>query len=280
MDEPTIGDAFGALMRAALAEETGVGLRPTVAGRYPRPVIEIVERDDGYIQGSPAARYLAPPSRWPQIEHRALAHVRGRVLDIGTGSGRIALELQRRGHPVTGLDTSPGTAEVARARGVVDVVCTAVDEHAGEYDTFLLLGNNLGLLEGRERGPVMLAALAGLAAPGARIVAQGTDPYATADAVHVRYHERNRQRGRLGGQLRVRSRYGHLATDWFDYLLCSPLELAGIVAGSAWRIEVIDDIDRPVYLAVLARRRAGRRQVSGGDRRVPDRAGPGLRSAP
>jgi hypothetical protein len=97
----------------------------------------------------------------------------------------------------------------------------------------------------------LLAALAALARPGARIVAQGTDPYGTTDPVHVAYHQYNRSRGRLGGQLRVRLRYRLLATEWFDYLVCSVDELEGLVAGTPWRLASIDDADRPYYLAVL-----------------------------
>jgi SAM-dependent methyltransferase len=251
---PRLGDAFGELLRDALAVRTGVGPRPMVGGRLPRPVIEIIERDDGLINGAPADHYLAGPDQWEPHDHRAVDRVAGRVLDVGVGGGRIALELQERGVPVTGLDISPGAAAVARARGVRDVVCASVDKHARvgpRYDTFLLLGNNVGLLEGRERAPQFLAALAALAQPGARILAQGTDPYGTTDPVHVGYHELNRRRGRLGGQLRLRLRYRDLSTDWFDYLVCSADELADLVAGTRWGLVDVDAADAPFYLATL-----------------------------
>jgi SAM-dependent methyltransferase len=254
-DEPRAGDAYGELLRAALAEETGQGPRPTVAGRYPRPVIEIVERDDGLVNGAPAARYLAGPAGWPDCERRALDRIRGRVLDVGAGGGRVALAVQDRGAAVTGLDISPGAAEVAAARGVRSVVCATVDDHltsGARYDTFVLFGNNVGLLGSRERAPRFLATLAGLARPGARIVAQGTDPYGTTDPVHLRYHERNRARGRLAGQLTVRVRYLDLATPWFDYLFCSIDELRELLAGTAWRLAEVDDGDPPLYVATLA----------------------------
>jgi SAM-dependent methyltransferase len=156
---------------------------------------------------------------------------------------------------VTGLDTSAGAIEIARRRGLRDTVLATVDQFAAagtaRYDTFLLLGNNLGLIEGPERAPVFLAALARLANPGARIIAQGTDPYGTTDPVHVSYHRRNRDRGRLGGQLRLRLRYRLLATEWFDYLNCSVAELESLVASTGWRLQKIDDTDKPYYLAVM-----------------------------
>jgi len=218
-------------------------------------VIEVIERDDGLINGAPADHYLGEPAEWQPHDHRALRLCRGQVLDIGTGAGRTAVELQRRGMAVTGLDTSPGAIEIARRRGLRDTVVTTIDAYAAKaptrYDTFLLLGNNLGLLESAERAPVFLAALARLANPGARIVAQGTDPYGTTDPVHAEYHRRNREAGRIGGQLRLRLRYRRLATDWFDYLNCSPAELGKLVVGTGWRLKSIDLEDRPYYLAVM-----------------------------
>jgi SAM-dependent methyltransferase len=251
----TMDDPFGELMRDALAELTGVGPRPTLGGVYPRPTIEIIERDDGYVNGVPATRYLGPASEWYSFEHRALDRLSGHVLDIGVGAGRFALAAQERGLPVTGLDISPGALEVAAARGLRDTVHATVDEHATgdrRYDTFALFGNNLGLLESRERAPVFLAALAAMARPGARIVAQGTDPYRTTDPAHLAYHERNRGRGRMAGQLRLRIRYRAMATGWFDYLLCTPDELAGLLAGTAWQLSDVDDGDLPFYVATMS----------------------------
>jgi SAM-dependent methyltransferase len=197
---------------------------------------------------------MAEPSGWQPHDHRALARVRGSVLDIGSGAGRTALELQRRGVAVTGLDISPGAIEVARKRGLRDTVLNTIDAYAhssARYDTFLLLGNNLGLIEGPDRAPVFLAALAALARPGAQIIAHGTDPYGTTDPVHTAYHRRNRDQGRLGGQLRLRLRYRELATDWFDYLVCSVGELRTLVEGTAWRLVDVDEVDHPYYLATL-----------------------------
>ncbi len=254
MDEPLIGDVFGEMIRDAYAVRTGVGPRPLAGGRVPRPVIEVIERDDGLINGAPADHYLYEPAEWQPHDHRALRLCRGHVLDIGAGAGRTAIELQHRGMAVTGLDTSPGAIEVARRRGLRDTVLNTVDAYASasaRYDTFLLLGNNLGLLESRERAPVFLDALARLANPGARIIAQGTDPYGTTDPVHVSYHRRNRERGRFGGQLRLRLRYRLLTTPWFDYLNCSIDELSGLLDDTPWRLKSIDEQDRPYYLAVM-----------------------------
>lgn len=44
--------------------------------------------------------YFAPVHHWAAVERRGLRFVRGRVLDVCVGAGRVALELQARGREV------------------------------------------------------------------------------------------------------------------------------------------------------------------------------------
>ena len=119
-------------------------------GKRPR---ELVERDDGFLDLSGGAEaYFAPVRRWPASERRALRWARGRVLDVGVGAGRVALELQQRGHEVVGIDVSPLALEVSRRRGVGRVELRGlddVDESLGPLDTAVLFGNNFGLFGSR-----------------------------------------------------------------------------------------------------------------------------------
>src|SRR5215470_13199804 len=83
------------------------------------PSTEIIERDDHWFDvsvGAPA--YFAPFEKWPSIEQRAMRDVRGRVLDVGCGAGRVALHLQARGHDVVAIDVSPLAVKTCRLRGV------------------------------------------------------------------------------------------------------------------------------------------------------------------
>jgi SAM-dependent methyltransferase len=257
VEEPRTGDAFGELLLAARAEETATGPRLMLAGHVAQPVVEVVEWDDGMVNATPAARYLAAESGWLGCERRALLHLDGPVLDVGCGAGRLCLALQGRGVTVTGLDPSPGAVAVARDRGVRDVVCGYPDDHADSgrrYRTFAFFGANLGLLASRERAPVLLGALAAMATTDARIVGQGVDPYRHAPEELRAYHARNRARGRLPGQMRMRVRFLTLATPWTDFLLCSVAELERLLDGTDWRLTAVDDADAPMYSVVLRRR--------------------------
>jgi SAM-dependent methyltransferase len=220
--------------------------------------IEVVERDDGFVNASslgPAA-YLAPFRRWPKAERAAMRLARGRVLDVGCGAGRVALELQERGYEVVGIDISPLALEVARSRGAKDVrelPVTRVGPSLGRFDTFVMFGVNFGLMGSGRRAPWLLRRFRPLANEGARILAESVNPYSTENPDHLAYHERNRQRGRMAGQLRIRIRHGRYRTPWFDYLLVSPEEMAELANGTGWELTRVIDKGEHVYVGVLER---------------------------
>jgi SAM-dependent methyltransferase len=211
---------------------------------------EIIERDDGFIT-SAGLNYFAPVRRWPAVERRALRYVRGRVLDVGVGAGRVALELQARGREVVAIDVSPGAVEVARNRGVSDVRLLAfeeVDASLGHFDTVVMYGNNFGLFGSRAKARRLLRRLRPFVAC---IVATSNDPYATEDLAHLAYHERNRGRGRMSGQLRLRVRYRDLVGPWFEYLIVSPDEMADIVESTGWQLRRLVRDEGSYFVAVL-----------------------------
>jgi SAM-dependent methyltransferase len=245
----------GEVLRAVLRPEQDAFGRLLVERAAGRQVVEVVERDDGCVFTGDPRYYLAPFPKWWQQERRAMRFVRGRVLDLGCGAGRVSLHLQNRGLEVVGVDVSPLAVKVARKRGFaaarIGTVATAVKE--GElFDTILLLGNNLGLLAGERQGRRMLRRLAQLATDEGRILAGSYDPYDGASELALRYQAHNRERGKLGGVERIRVRYRQYATPWYDVLFASRDELTELASGTGWRIARFVD-DGPGYVAVLQR---------------------------
>jgi SAM-dependent methyltransferase len=214
--------------------------------------LHVIERDDGLVNVMDAAVYLAPPSRWSAHERRAVQLARGSVLDIGCGAGRHALAMQSRGLRVRGIDTSPLAIRTARARGLHDARVLDVRELArGSYDTIIMLGNNFGLLGAPKPGRRLLHRFHDLTTNDARIIAESNDVHRTRDPVHLAYHVRNRARGRLPGQLRLRVRYRDAASPWFDYLMVSLDEMRAMVEGTGWHVTRTLRSRGSAYIAVL-----------------------------
>ena len=240
---------------AELVEEQDAYGRALFDYYHGRGGYEVNERDDGAvgISAGPAA-YLTDYEDWPAHQRRAIRLARGRVLDVGCGGGRVALHLQAKGLDVLGIDISPLAIRVCKARGLKRarvLSITQVSRKLGTFDTVVMYGNNFGLFGGFRRARWLLRRFHGMTSPRARIIAESNDPYQTDLPHHKAYHERNRRRGRMGGQVRIRVRYLTLATPWFDYLLVSKAEMAEILAGTGWRVSRFFDSDRSPYVAVI-----------------------------
>jgi len=211
---------------------------------------DMVERDDGFIAVEDTQRYLDPFRRWPAVDRQAFRLLKGRVLDVGCGGGRVALELQQRGRVVAALDVSPGAVDVCRARGVADVRLAsmgAVDATWGPVDTIALFGNNIGLLETPARATRTLRRFSRVLADGGSVVGVCLDPYGTDDPLRLAYQARNRERGRASGQIRLRIRYRAIVGPWFDYLFVSADELRSIAAEAGWVVTDVLEGEGSVY---------------------------------
>lgn len=114
--------------------------------------------------------YSADLALWEELAEEA----RGSVLDLGCGTGRVALHLARRGYATIGLDLEPeliatlaGRAEGLPLRAVVgDAQRFELEEDVG-----LALGpmQLLQLLAGREERIECLGCVASHLAPGGRV---------------------------------------------------------------------------------------------------------------
>jgi SAM-dependent methyltransferase len=219
-------------------------------------VFEVVERDDDYVDPSPQCPkiYFSKYEEWDPIEQRAMEFVKGRVLDIGCGAGRHSLYLQKKGFHVLGIDNSPLATKVAELRGLKNVNIMFIEEidfRHGSFNTLIMMGNNFGLFGSFNGARELLRRFHKITSEDALLVASTRDPYKTDNPAHLEYHKQNKQKGRMGGQARIRIRFRKYVGRWFDYLMVSKEEMKKILTGTGWKIREFIDSEGPHYIAII-----------------------------
>jgi SAM-dependent methyltransferase len=181
----------------------GLALRSYLAGDHDAKLS--VTRSDGVVTALPIAPFFRTPAEFSALERQALDLCRGRVLDVGAGTGCHSLVLHARGLEVVSIDISAEAVDVMRQRGVPRArVADVFDFEESGFDTLLMMMHGIGMVEtlaGLER---FLAHARTLLNPGGRILVDSMDVRATSDPACLAYQESLRNEGHCVGEVRLR----------------------------------------------------------------------------
>lgn len=107
-------------------------------------VISSISEDDEL----PLSYLFRTEEELPIIEKKALRLCKGRVLDVGAGSGIHSLILQKREFAVTSIDTSKGAVETMKQRCVSNTLHKNFFALKNKrFDTLLFLMNGVGIAQ-------------------------------------------------------------------------------------------------------------------------------------
>ena len=123
---------------------------------------------------------------YPSLDERAVRVLAdlargGLALELGIGTGRVALPLAAAGVRVEGIDASPAMVEQLRAKPGGDAIPVAIGDFAdlpadGEYDLVYVAFNTLYLLANQEEQVRCFEGVARHLKPGGAFVVEGFVP--------------------------------------------------------------------------------------------------------
>ena len=218
------------------------------AGRL-RVLSSMFEEDE-----MPVKHLFRKVEEMPMLEQKALRLTKGRVLDIGAGSGCHTLALQEKGLEVKAIDISPLSCEAMELRGVKDAECINLfDEHLETgFDTILLLMNGTGIAGKIEHLPALFQRLKALLNPGGQILIDSSD---------LKYIYENEDgsfdinlNGAYYGEVDYQMIYKDVKGDRFDWLYVDFPLLKSIAETCGMHGELVAEGEHYDYLARFFRK--------------------------
>ena len=199
----------------------------------------MVVYDDYERDVVPLSYFFRNPDEFPEIERLALDLCRGRVLDVGAGSGCHALALQERGLQVTAIEILPEMVDILRQRGVRDArQATWMDLLDEPFDTIFMMMNGLGLTETLPGLRRFFRRARRLIKPDGQVLADSTD-------VRVRMEPKaggsgsTRRDGRYVGELHFQVEFQGRKGPPFAQLYVDPGTLDRYARNEKWDCEII-----------------------------------------
>lgn len=212
----------------------------------------LVVYDDFERDEMPVSYFFRGPAQFPPLERMALDLCRGRVLDVGAGSGCHSLVLQERGLEVTAIEILPPLVRILEERGVRDVrTATWMDVEAEPFDTVLMMMNGLGLTETLPGLRRFFSEARRLVRPGGQVLADSTDVRVRLDVEAGRTGALERADGCYVGELHFQVEYEGRKGDRFPQLYVDPATLRRYAGEEGWDCEIVCAPD--VYGNYLAR---------------------------
>lgn len=205
-------------------------------------LVTTLEFDTGETWEQPVSAYFAGREQWGELEAWLFGEIRGRLLDVGCGAGRLSAEATavQGAASMLGIDTSPGAVRIATERGLDALVATFPEGlvepsvSAAPWDCVALFGNNLGLLQQCRSASIGIDALARVLAPHGRLLITAGKPGELPPAVLAAGAARS-----TPGAFRARLRHRELVGDWFDYAFFEPGPALTMLSARGWSIDMV-----------------------------------------
>lgn len=187
--------------------------------------------------------YMDKFKDWAKIEKEILRKIKGKVLDLGAGTGRHSIYLQNKGCEVHSIELSPKALEVMRRVGIKNIYLLdwmKIDKKFKDkkFDFVLMMFNNFGMLGNEKNIKKILKKVEKVTERNGKFVISNVDPTKFDSPDVCKFPAQMKYRGKLGKE--------------FQMILVSPKYLERILKDSNWKIKKIGYCDNEFYAAYVA----------------------------
>ena len=186
----------------------------------------------------------------PLLEKKAMNLVKGKVLDVGAGSGIHSLHLQAEGFDVTSMDISELSCEVMKEQGLKKVICEDIWTFESKpFDTILFMMNGIGLVKTLKGLDLFFEYIKKFVNPDGQILLDSSDiKYMFEDDEGGFWIDLNKD---YYGALEYRLAYKNCKADPFPWLFVDFERLRASAINAGWKVELIYEDDHFHYLTKL-----------------------------
>lgn len=189
-----------------------------------------------------------------KLEQKALSLAKGKILDVGAGSGCHSLVLQNRKKDVTAIDISKLSVEVMKEKGIAKAHTTNIfDSSFNEtFDCILMLMNGSGIVGKIENLPQFFNRAKELLNPEGYILLD------SSDLCYLYEDEENEGSFLINladnyyGEVDFQMQYENTLGDKFDWLYIDFNTLAYHAEENGFKAELIEEGEHFDYLAKLS----------------------------
>lgn len=186
----------------------------------------------------------------PELEKIALEEARGRILDVGAGSGCHSAALKEMGKKTVAIDISPLSVKTMCERGLDARLINFYDPSFNErFDTILMLMNGTGIIGTLDQMPAFFERVRQLLTPGGSLIVDSSD---------LRYLFEEEDGSMMidladdyYGQLDYQMIYKDMEGEPFDWLYVDFNTLAYYAEEAGFQVELIAEGEHYDYLARL-----------------------------
>lgn len=211
-------------------------------------------RDDGHVDSIPVGLFFRGVTDMPS-DKISISECKGRILDIGAGTGLHALHLQELGFTVCAIDVLETACEIMRKTGIKDVRCVDISGFTEKpFDTVLVLGRTIGNVGNLSGLQGFLAHLHKLVTSEGKVIINSLDPKYTNDPRHLAYQQINVDNKRYLGEVRMSFAYKGKKGPSFSWLNVDYESLRNIAYETGWECNILLQEENGNYLARLEKR--------------------------